>query len=354
MIRRFALISFGLILALAVGACLGLTILRPPVPPSLTAAEQIVSAPVTEREYADSRSVTLSITPGNPTTVTAPKTGRITAISATPGGEISSGTTVLHIDGVPIHALATRIPLWRNLEKDMRGDDITALQSELGRLGYSVWESGTFDWDTRAALADLLDAHDQSGRVPDSIEYDRILWIPAQKVVVENIPVHIGQTTEASTEILTLAGTGAHIQLTPPEGAMSGQRIITLGNITTPVDTDGKVTDSNAINQILTSPQFQEAKNQGAADKSAEGGGNSSNGAISLKADWALRTPTKVSVIPPAALFGINGNKGCVAESGQPIPVTIVTSEVGQTFVTSTHPLSMVDLETEGIKCPLS
>ena len=107
-------------------------IARQPVPGSLVEAQTLAAAPVSHRDFAD-------------------------------------GRRSLDIDREKIIALATDTPLWRPLERDMRGADVAALQKELARLGYDVRESGVMDWSTRFAAADFLGMDDGDGGVPDSI-----------------------------------------------------------------------------------------------------------------------------------------------------------------------------------------
>ncbi len=63
--------------------------------------------------------------------------------------------------------------------------------------------------------------------------------------------------------------------------------------------------------------------------------------------------PITVTVIPPASVIG-DATNACVFENGAPIPVSIISSQLGRTYVLPTTPLSAVDTAVEGRSCPSS
>ncbi|MBF1087115.1 MAG: hypothetical protein HXL39_02180, partial [Schaalia sp.] len=79
----------------------------------------------------------------------------------------------------------------------------------------------------------------------------------------------------------------------------------------------------------------------------------SSDGPVQLPVSWKLASPITVTVVPPASVIG-DATNACVFASGTPIPVSIVSSQLGRTYVLPTTPLSAVDTAVEGRSCPSS
>jgi hypothetical protein len=49
-----------------------------------------------------------------------------------------------------------------------------------------------------------------------------------------------------------------------------------------------------------------------------------------------------------------DATNACVFENGTPVPVSIVSSQLGRTYVLPTTPISAVDTAVEGRSCPSS
>lgn len=271
--RAWALDLLAALTLAGTGMSAGILIARQPVPDSLVEAQTLTAAPVSHRDFAD-------------------------------------GRRSLDIDREKIIALATDTPLWRPLERDMRGADVAALQKELARLGYDVRESGAMDWSTRFAAADLLGMDDGDGGVPDSIPHDRFLWIPSETVTVETVDAAVGQSADVTTPLFTLAAAQTEVRIQIPADALEGEREIAFGDTIIPVGDSGQIDDPEAIAVILASPQYAAAKETA-----------KESDAVSFQMEWSLRESTLVTVVPPGALFGLSGSTGCIAHEGVVVPV---------------------------------
>jgi hypothetical protein len=76
--------------------------------------------------------------------------------------------------------------------------------------------------------------------------------------------------------------------------------------------------------------------------------------ATTLSAAFVLAAPITVSVVPPAALYALDGEHGCVTSGDEPLAVRIVGSELGQSFVVfdAADPPRTVDLSPRrGASC---
>ena len=111
-LRSIALAGAGTLLAASLGATLGVYVIAPPVPDSLSSPASVTTATVSSRDFADERSVQMNVTVTPASPVLAPRTGRVTALSLLPGGSIESGSKIMDIDGLPIIALHTSTPLF--------------------------------------------------------------------------------------------------------------------------------------------------------------------------------------------------------------------------------------------------
>lgn len=339
--RAWALHLLAATAVAGAGVSAGILIARQPVPDSLEGAHPLTAAPTSQRDFTDARTLTMTVKPGEATPVLSPRAGRITAVPIEAGSSLSSGQGSIGIDGVGLIALATEIPLWRPLDRDMRGPDVNALQKELSRLGYEVAETGVMDWSTRFAAADLLGMDDGDGGVPNTIPHDRFCWIPSATVAVETVNARVGQSADLTEPLFTLGAARARASVQVPDDALEGEREISLGELSIAVDASGEVSDPEAITAILDSPQYAAAKETNKESEEA-----------ALQVEWRLRESTRVTVVPPGALFGLSGSVGCIAHEGAVIPVRVLGSQLGQTYILPETEVAGVDLNVEGLTCP--
>ena len=327
--RWLALTAFVALIAGAGGVSAGILIALPPTPASLASSSAPPTVPVTTREFTDTRSLTLTIPPASPHELTSPIAGPIT-----------SGSIPCEIDGLPLLALALSTPLYQDVVDGATGPDIAALNAELARLGYAApADSQRVTAATRAALASAMGVSDGAGGVPSRIEASRVLWIPAPTVTPSSVPVHLGDSVDTQTVLLTLEDSRDALRLSVPPDAYPEDHVITLGDTDYPVPSDGIITDPTLTATILSSREYT------AFIRSTPSG----DGPVQLPVSWKLASPITVTVIPPASVIG-DATAACVFASGTPIPVSIVSSQLGRTYVLPASPLSAV----EGRSCPSS
>jgi len=314
--RWLALTAFVALIAGAGGVSAGILIASPPTPASLSSPSVPSTVPVTTREFTDTRSLTLTIPPASPHELTSPIAGRITALQAATGTPVTSGSLPCEIDGLPLLALALSTPLYQDVVDGATGPDIAALNAELARLGYAApAESNRVTASTRAALASAMGVNDGAGGVPSRIEASHVLWIPAPTVTPSSVPVHLGDSVDTQTVLLALEDSRDSLRLSVPPDAYPADHVITLGDTDYPVPSDGVITE--------------------------------------LPVSWKLAAPITVTVIPPASVIG-DATAACVFENGTAISVSVVSSQLGRTYVLPTTPLSAVDTAVEGRSCPSS
>lgn len=318
--RSLALLVVALLTATCLGAGLALLALRPPTPPTL-AATTSTDMRVEQRSLADTRSLPVTLERGSERTLTLPTSGRITTLDITPGATLTSGSRVATIDDRPLIALATPRPLWRELSDGMRGPDVTALQGELRRLGENAPDSGVVDWNTRRAAAHLAGIDDGRGGIPGTIPVDIWLWIPAPKITVRSVATDVGRDVTAGADLLTLASGLTGARITPPTDALPGARTITFLEKTFPVEADGAITDPEALTALAAHPLVVQRLSTATGEE------------LKVQVEWSLAEPLRAWSLPPAAIVTAGTDRACVVVDGRSVPVRILASELGRTFV---------------------
>lgn len=308
----------GLVL-IASGATAGL-ILAPERPPTnAVAVVQGRSAPVSSQSYDDARPVSATAAADPATELTLSDAGRVTRTDCSPGGQFVSGTSPLTVEDRPVVALATSMPLWRNLRPGDRGDDVRSLQEELARLGYDLLPDGDYGANTRAAVIELF-SRVGVAKPDGTLSTARVLWLPSAKVTIAECPAPLGATV-GSGPIAKTTATLASLHVSMDESvAVPGARVLRYRDNSAPVAADGTVTDSTFLAAVAAGAEYQSA--------SAEAGQG-----VSLTLEYALAEPLQVAVVPPGALLDIQDAAACVRVNGKAQSVQVVASQLGQTMV---------------------
>lgn len=89
-LRLLGVGAFTATLAFALGTTVGVLVARPPTPEALKPAQAPTSAPVSQREFADERSVTLTISATGERALRSPAQGRLTSLSISAGTPVES------------------------------------------------------------------------------------------------------------------------------------------------------------------------------------------------------------------------------------------------------------------------
>ena len=285
-------------------------------PPSSVAGETGArTAPVSVETYDGTRGVTATPVLADPVTPTLGAFGRVRSSLCAPGVVVASGSSPLVLDDRPVLALATAAPLWRDLDVGSRGQDVTDLQTELARLGHSVTVDGVYGPDTRAAVRAVL-AGIGAVRPSGALAAGDVIWLRAPEMTVATCEVSVGDTF-AGGDVATVGGGLVALEI-GGSGPVEGW-VVRFQTATAPINPDRTVTDPAFLAAIETSPLLDWSQEEGAG---------------TLELELALADPVQVAVVPPAALFGLVGDTGClVSDDGSVRPVRVVASALGQTLV---------------------
>ncbi|WP_024286741.1 peptidoglycan-binding protein [Cellulomonas sp. KRMCY2] len=334
---RVGLAFLGASALVATGFLAGVAYTDPAVPTVLQSATEASTFPVTETAFDDARSVRLAVAHRSSTSLTSPLGGRVTGYACSPGMPIASGTSPLSIDGAPVIALATQTPLWRDLARGDKGDDVVGLQQELERLGHLAAVSGKVDAATIRAFNRLRRTVGETSQFTTTIVVDHVLWLPAATTDVESCSVSVGGTVAATDEIAVVPGTLSSISIVDtPLDLVDGPRTLSIDGTRIQVDPATPITDPTTLQSLETLPSLQEQE----------------EGDEPVTARLELTTPIQVSVVPPSAVIG-RDDQSCVQSGGNPASVRVVGSELGQTFVIfDDTPPTVVDVTpSEGAEC---
>ncbi|WP_431836996.1 hypothetical protein [Cellulomonas sp. Y8] len=314
-------LGLAVLVALSAGVAGGVWWTRPAEPAALREGHDLTEVRVVPRTLDDTRTVTLVVTTGPARELASPVAGRVSALDCAAGTELAAGKSTIAVDGAGLLTLATAVPPWRDLAVGDTGTDAAALNAELGRLGERAPASDSVTRATVRAYRAL--ARTAGAAVPDgwTIPADRILWLPSDPARVQNCPVGLGDVLAAGDLVLGLdPERGAAVPALPGD-ALPGDRELLVDGIAVPVDSDGAVVDPRGLTAVLASAAYAEAS-------------PGEDGTRHLTVGWALRDPATVSVVPPSSVVGLDSGTACVLDpAGEPHAVSVVGSELGQTFV---------------------
>ena len=323
--------------ALASGAFVaGLLAASAPRDAALDHASETWTVPTSTVFLEDERQVAAKpvVDPG--VALTSDASGRVTRWECREGGVISSGTVPLVVDDGPVVALATEVPLWRDLALGADGEDVRALQAELERLGFADSSTGTYDEATDSAVDALLGSVGASPE-PGAAWTESVLWLPGPEVTLETCDVALGEHLAPGDRVATTVGSLTRLLLAPPDARdlVAGERSVSYAGVTAeadPPDASGTVViDDAAVLEAVRGGPDLAAWQDGAE--------------FSVPLQYVLRNPVEAIAVPPAALFALDGVSGCVRSGGADRQVTVLASRLGQTMIVPDDeaPLEAVD-----------
>lgn len=318
----------------AVAAALTVVFVWRPVPTSLaTPATASGTVAVEPNEFDDVRQVELRATSGAAGKLIATRSGTVTSSACVPGAAIASGSVLATVDGKPVVALATQMPLYRDLVVGSKGADVTALRAELHRLGKTTSPGGG-----AADRALLRAATALVGPAAAVLPKGSFAWIPAQTAVPATCEAPTGSTIAAGASFGDLVPAVTRVDLaTVPADGLPGDRVITIGPVTAPVPKAG-ITDAATLAKIVATPAFATY--------------TQSDGKAPLQGQWRLATPLRVANLPASAIQAAGGAT-CVAVGGKATPIRVLGSTLGRSIVTftGTWPTAVDVTPPPGLTC---
>lgn len=239
---------FFIALVTCLGLCVGLcaAFLPDRQPPLLGAARQMTSAPVTAQDYDGSRTITVIVTVGPKNQTMINTSGIVTEDDSHDG--LTSGKVALRVNDQPVIALATSIPLYRDLSIGMRGRDVSAFNAELVRLSALRTAPGdTFTAASGEAWSHLLSS--VGGAQQTSVHLSDVLWIPRPSVKVGQWQAGVGMHVDSGSSIGEVPGSIISMDARGLESSDQPRVLRVFGQ---------KLTLPAGIRQISSAPQVQD------------------------------------------------------------------------------------------------
>lgn len=314
----------ALLIAIGTGTALGALLFQPVSPKGLEEAPAVVDTPVVQRAIDDRRNIRLALDLGPSASLRSPTDGLITESKCQANQAITSGDHLVTLGDQRIHALATATPLWRDLSPGDQGDDVTALQAELQRLGYLVDLDGRIGPQTLRSVADLVGLSDTAAfHSYTVILRASFIWLPEASVIPASCTASVGEAITENAELVLLDRPLVRARIVDmPAELLPGQRRLTLDGRDFLIDDTGILEDPQALADLQATPSYQHwlsALNDEPAPN--------------LDAALSLAEPTLVHAVSPSAIYEVDGADACVLDHGVPRPVKILSSELGQTRI---------------------
>ncbi len=302
----------------AAGAASAWLVARP-TPPRDLAAPPTVNATIglQAQEFADARTVTLTVDKGLARGVTANTAGTLTSYSCTAGDTWASGTSPVALNTTPLLALHTSVPLWRDLTYGDAGEDVRAIQAELVRLGYDLATDGWFGWHTWDAYRQALEK--VGGKAERrTLPLATLLWLPAPETTITGCPLQVGDQVNAGDSVAERTGDLGSVAVRNLPGDLApGARELVFAGVTAPVNDDGTVTDQNALAELAGTSTIRGYDPEGDQD---------------LGGILQLAVPITVYSVPVGTVADPAGD-AFVTSGGTRYPTDIVGSTLGRTLI---------------------
>ena len=346
--KRRRRISAGVVVLVVVALCVGLlagmvvTGWRSQIVSTEQANESTL--PVAIQSYDGRWTVSASLEISPPVKLSANGDGFVTTVSLHQGDAIESGTVVMWVNAEPVVALATSIPLYRDLVIGDRGTDVAALQEMLIARGYlSGSADGLFWYTTYEAVRALKRDLGFPDTMDGSFHLRWFVWLPIASFRVDHLTVIAGDRISSGTVFASQDGSLSKITFEPGADFTADDRPLEadlFGEIV-PVE-DLAVTSADALALLTATKDYRYFS-------SVDGGFD----------DWKVKLryqePITVLRVPAAALFAVNSSSACLSSSGETHRVTIVSSSLGGTLVDAADwtPTTVdVGQSVEGLTCP--
>ncbi|KAA8819304.1 hypothetical protein CSQ85_04540 [Bifidobacterium rousetti] len=332
------LIAVILTAAVSVGAAAFLLPDRHPA--ILSRAKEVTSAPVGIQRYDANRQISVIPTLSASRQMLINTSGTVTADHS--GEGLVSGRAALAVDGRPIVALATATPLYRDLQYGDKGGDVRALNDELARLGFGA-PADTDRYTTRTvkAVKALWRGLGVTSGLDGNLAIADVIWLPQREAAVSDWNGVPGTMVTAGTPIGRIPGALTAISLRDGAAENADRTITVFGQQGVLKAGATRIDDPEFCARVTASPEFRMFVQSSSSLQSAQGqsSGQSSSQSTSqesaqgIDATVALAQPVDVMRVPAAAVFGVDGDTGCIASDGRTIPVTVVGADLGVSLV---------------------
>ncbi|MDR0782640.1 MAG: hypothetical protein LBE83_02650 [Propionibacteriaceae bacterium] len=318
------LVMLGLVVG---GVTAGMFLAPLPPPSELVSASGAASVPVVQQQFSDPIKVEALFVVSDATPLITRASGTVTTPIAG-SGVLVSGKVALGVNGQPVIAVNTTVPLYRDLEIGDRGRDVEAFNSELTRLGYGELSSDRFTWSTVLAWRALLS---EAGVEDPGWEQSLVdvIWLPERTVTLQSWSALPGTLVMPGDTIGYVRPKLLNVELSlaNPVTPADGSRELRLFDQSLPLDDLEAPLSKEFLSALEQTPEFARML---------------LNERDTSTGTWSLLEPITALRVPPGALFAVVGSSACLQSGDLALPVTIVGAGLGATLVTTDQPVDLV------------
>ena len=281
----------------------------------------------------------VSVTVAEPATVPLRLRVGGTVTSLPRASRVASGVIVIGIDGLPLRALVSDDPVYRDLRRDDRGPDVAAVAGFLAALGYDAGAGPSVFGPRMERAVEAFQRAD--GLEPDGVfRVDRVAYLPPEAAGEITFGVTLGQEVSAGDDLGTSAAAGGLVTIAPLDGAgdlgeIFGDEPVTLSYRRETVE----LTSVDAVDtDPATSRAVRDLVDALRASRAVDSDRASPSGAIE-GFSLALASPQRLGSVPGRAVVASADGALCVYEAreggARPVPVTVEapSSELGVAYV---------------------
>lgn len=252
-------------------------------------------------------SVTLTVEQSEPFHVTGAGSGTVTGVHVSTGDRVAAGDPVVDLDDQVRVAYTAGAPLWRDLSRGDRGEDVDRLRAFLTDRGLPA---GTVPGRvTPATVEGIRRLNESLGRGPTDLvlHHELLLWIGAEPMTIHQVMVQVGDVVGAQQPLLSGPSRPVSVVVDVPEGQVwsEAEQVLTVGEVDVPYDPDaGRVDRPESVAAVAEALHGRD-----------EGTGT-----------MRLAEPEQVGTLPVAAIVTDGDGRTCVFASAAGPPILIEVS----------------------------
>ena len=284
-------VALALIAPLAAGIVLVLAKSSESPLESASAVEPLIGS-VERAERFQEASVAIAVQYATALAPATQASGTLTALGISPGKDVKTGTVVGSVNNQKLVAYTSKSPLFQDIDRGLKGDDVKTAQQLLKDLGFYT---GAIDGDAGPATEKSIKAFNKKygwGKDNGTLALASLVWVGQTPVTVSEVSVTLGSSVSPGTELFKTTASLAAIAVTEtPNLPADGDVTLTVNGVTVPyVVGSGAVTEPDAVAQIASTM------------------GTTTEGVGTV----ALVSPQVVGTVPSSAVFSDANGAACI------------------------------------------
>ena len=343
------------VVVFAMGVSGGFLLTRSRIPDAVVSSTSPGVLAATSGEYTDPRSISVTMVTGAGRAIVSSVGGVVTSTKCEPGAKLESGSGLVSVNGVPVLALYSAVPPYRDLKPGDGGDDAAALNAELRRLGKDVPDGNIVTQSTVNAFDEVSEAVGiripvrGSGRI---VAATAVAWMDRPSATIESCPATLGSTVALGDPLIMTAGIPQPAAVSIAEQPeLEGARSLEIDGKRYPLAADvSQIADQTILDAIRASGAYRQALAMAGAGMGGTTEAAPVGSSLTVTLKWSLDAPIVVWSVPPSSLYDVDRSRACLVSDGKPTVVRIVASELGKTMVNveSGVPIGAVEVRPHG------